>query len=103
MPEVKDRMGRTYIDVDEVKNSILSCQQSQHPQNLFIPQLTQPQYQFVHSDQPHQIKLGAYLTQTNQHTPSKTKGQTTVVKQGEGRLERKMGNNHIERREEKEK
>ncbi len=66
-------------------------------------QLTQPCYQFVHSNQPVQIKFAAHSTQTNYHTPSKTTSPSKEGKQGERRQERKMGDNHIERKEKEER
>ena len=66
------------------------------------PQLTRPQYQFVHSNQPPQIRFTPHFTQSNHHTPSKTTSQTTGGKQGERRLDRKMGDYKIQRREKKE-
>ena len=72
------------------------------PINEEAPQLVRAQYQFVHSDQPLQINFTPHFTQTNHHTPSKTTSQTTGGKQGERRLDRKMGDNQIERREKKE-
>ncbi len=46
-------------------------------------QLTQPCYQFVHSNQTVQIKIAPHSTQTNYHTPRKTTSQTTGGTQGE--------------------
>ncbi len=43
------------------------------------------------------------FTQINYHTPSKTSSQTTGDKQEKRRLDRKIGDNQIERREKKER
>ena len=144
-PEIWDRMGRTYFDANEVKNIILFCQKSQHPQRVRyhswhtnIPvcslkpttsnqvctalysnqlshtkqdnkskeststkdeasQLTWPQYRYVDSNKSLQIKYAPHSSQTNYHTPSKAKSQTTGGKQGERRLYRKMGDFKIQR------
>ncbi len=48
------------------------------------------------------MRFTPHFTQTNHHTPSKTLSQTTGGKQGDRILDRKMGDNQIERREKKE-
>ena len=75
----------------ELKKEYHVFQKSLPPQRMLIPQLTRPQYQFVHSDQPPQIKFAPHFTETNYHTPSKTTCQITGGIQGKKRPDTKMG------------